>query len=152
VSIALADFGDTDAHGRLERAPFEVDRRGLDLSPDPFGKASGIVDRRRAHEERELLATVPGEKILRADTTRDLVHDSPKHDVARSVTGSVVDRLEVIEIEEHHAERDAVTPCMRELDLEPLAKEATVVRTRERVTCRRFVELPCERVFGRVEH
>ena len=89
--------------------------------------------------------------VLGANRPLHLRGHDPEHDVARQVSVRVVHLLEVIEVEEHEAERRLVPVRVGHLGREPLDEVLSIVDFGERVLRGRFVELVRELLLGFVQ-
>ena len=85
----------------------------------------------------------------------------PENLVARGVAELVVDRLEVVDVEENHAERRLLAQAPGQLTVHRLLQVPAVVEPRQRVAVRllaqlglqgvNLVDAQVERVVGRLE-
>ena len=63
-----------------------------------------VLARHVGHDDDELVAAEPADAVVGRRTARDALRDVRQHVVAGDVTERVVDDLEVVEVDEHHAE------------------------------------------------
>src|SRR5258705_2805800 len=75
---------------------------------DARGKDRRAVRRRFGHDDDELLAAVARHQIDRPGFAAQQVADLAQHGIAGDVAARIVDRLETVEIGQHHRERQAV--------------------------------------------
>ena len=99
---------------------------GLDGRPELFRKPEGIIERGPGREDGELLAPPAGEKVGAADASTHQARQFAQDLVADAVTMLVVDRLEVVDVEQHQGKRSSVPPCPGELEADPLLEMAAV--------------------------
>ena len=91
-----------------------------------------VVVQAARREDDELVAAESGHRAPRRNQRAQPVRDGAQHGVSGGVAVNVVDRLEAIEIDQHHRER-----CARisggEGGVEPFVEKPTVGETRQRV-------------------
>ena len=85
------------------------------------------------HEQRELVAAQAGEDVLGAGDVAQRGGDRGEHDVAALVAERVVDRLEVVDVEQRERERPLVAQRARELLAQALVEGAVVGQAGERI-------------------
>jgi hypothetical protein len=132
--------------------------------PDALGDDPRVVERRAASHHDELLTPIaPDHVILGRDHTEDL-HHAFEGRVARQVTVSVVDALEVIEVDDDHRERRAAPDGGREIRSEPRFElpavedagepvaDARLVHTGERLLLLGVDEVEAQRRAGAEAH
>ena len=85
------------------------------------------------HEQRELVAAQAGEDVLGAGDVAQRGGDGGQHDVAALVAERVVDRLEVVDVEQRERERPLVAQRAGELLAQALVEGAVVGQARERI-------------------
>ena len=105
------------------------------------GLGDGVVDARQ--HDRELVAAQPGDDVLRAHGMPQPAGDGDEQRVADGVAERVVDDLEVVDVDEQHAERAGAG---RELAAQALHEQQPVRQLGERVVVGLVVELLLERV------
>ena len=106
ASRVAAAVGDADAEVDADQLVAGVHRR-LERAQHPRGHGAGlrdgIVDARQ--HDRELVAAQPGDDVLRAHGMPQPAGDGDEQRVADGVAERVVDDLEVVDVDEQHAER-----------------------------------------------
>ena len=85
------------------------------------------------HEQRELVAAQAGEDVLGAGDVAQRGGDRGEHGVAALVAERVVDRLEVVDVEQGERERPLVAQRAGELLAQALVEGAVVGQARERI-------------------
>jgi len=102
-SMALVD-GDADAAGDGDLAVTDANRRDQRVV-DPLGHGHGFLCARQVRaDENKLVAGIANEGVARPGHALQPLRRLAKQVVARRVTERVVDRLEVIEVDEHDGE------------------------------------------------
>ena len=96
---------------------------------------------RPGQEDGELVAAHPGHRVLAADGLDQALADLLDEDVAGGVPVGVVDRLEVVEVDEEHADRLAHPARPDELLLDPVLEQPAVGEAGERVVPRHVGDL-----------
>jgi hypothetical protein len=110
------------------------------------GENVGCGRRGLGEQDAELVAAEAGDEILvRAETRPQPVGDGAQQHIARRVAEAVIDRLEVVEIEEHHRRRVAAMQLVADAGEEVGA----VGHTGERVVIGAITELALQRAVGR---
>ncbi len=119
--VAVAwEAGDSNAHPHLERHLVHVDRlldAGHQAPRDRLEliRVAGVL----ARKHRELVATEPRHESVGPDRLAQPRSEIAQHLIAEVVTERVVDLLEAIEVEQHHAERLLALPRGRDPLVEP---------------------------------
>ena len=72
-----------------------------------LGEDRPFLDVGLGQDEHEFLAAVPADHVGRAQVRGDRLGDAPQHDVADGVAVRVVDRLEMVDVDERHRQRPA---------------------------------------------
>ena len=93
----------------------------------------GVGEPTTREDDRELVAAHPAGDVGRADDVADPLGRLREHGVAGEVPDPVVDRLEVVEVEDDQREAAVVAVRARDLARERLVEVAPVVEARERV-------------------
>ena len=93
----------------------------------------GPVGANLRQEHGELVAAPTEAGVRQADLVGEGVGDRDQGRVARLVPETVVDRLEVIDIQHRQRQRSVVAPAARHLPYERLVERTTVGQTGERV-------------------
>src|SRR5262249_33218597 len=76
---------------------------------------SAGIDAGPGQQDHELLAAVTSGDVAVADCALDALRDLPQHLVARKVAVSIVDALEVIDVDHEARERAALAAAARKL-------------------------------------
>src|SRR5690606_7315961 len=95
--------------------------------------------RRVAHQHCELLATVAGEQILHPQRVRDRAGHLDQYLVARLMTVVIVERLEMVDVEQQQRQRLAMPHGEGKLTLQTVVEDTTIVRLRQCVPQCRLV-------------
>jgi hypothetical protein len=96
--------GGSDADGEGERRVAGMEGLGADGGADALGTVLGLSAVAVGEEDEELLAAVASGDVVGAGGTGDAAADFAQDRVAGEVAVSIVDRLEVIDIEKKDAE------------------------------------------------
>src|SRR5581483_12249068 len=105
-------------------------------------EALGVLERRLGEDDRELVAADAAGDVGAADDRAQALRDLAEDGVAAQVADLLVDRLEVVEVEEDERETAVVAVGPLHLLGERLVEVAAVVETRQRIAHRQLVELP----------
>lgn len=111
--LVPATAADAAADRDLDGTCLGVDRRGSDGCAEPFRDAhqGGLVTGR--YEHQEFLAAAAAGRVVWPDTVDDVPRSFAKHGVASEMPVGIVDELEMIEVEQNHAERSALAQLPR---------------------------------------
>ena len=123
---------DTDRH------PANL-REGLsrDLAPQPFGQMGGFGHVAMRYQHREFLAAPARQQVGRAQIVLDQLRKPDQNLITHLMAVAVVDRLEVVDIEEQQGERRFVAVCPRDfsrsdlLEMPPVPGAGQDIRRRE---------------------
>jgi hypothetical protein len=97
--------GDADARPHRHIVGVDAERRGQSLG-DALGDRLGRFGHRsRLDQHGELVATETGHRVARAGGGADAFGHGHQQAVAGRMPEAVIDRLEVIEVQEQHADR-----------------------------------------------
>ena len=102
------DDADADADHRFLAAHREA--RAEDLHQSAGDRQCALESRLVVDQDRELVAAQPGSHVSLAEAATDAIADHDQQLVAGGVAEGVVDRLEVVEVEEEDHRPDAVRP------------------------------------------
>ena len=101
-------------------------------------------------QDRELVSTQPRGRVGRPQGTAETVPDGDEQLVAGAVPEAVVDRLEVVEIQEEDRQREVAQPAGPiERVLDPIGEERPVGEPGQRIVQRLVAELCLELLSGR---
>ena len=106
---------------------------GANPLADALGDGARHVLLRAGQHDHELVAAVAGDLVVRARLGAQRVGDAAQQRVARRVAELVVDPLEVVEVDQHAAERLAVAVGARDLLSHAHLHRAVVEQAGERV-------------------
>ena len=134
-----------EARRRGDLAPVEDERR-LERAAQALGDLPRLVGAREILEQDgELVAAEPRGGVLGAQAGRQSLGGRAQQLVADRVAEAVVDRLEVVEIDEDHRELTVVAPAARERQGQAILEQRPVGETGEVVVERLMAELLLER-------
>ncbi len=117
--VGRVDLRHTDADRHDDLEPVERHRAAA-VAHAPLGQLQDLVARRAVAQDRELVAGEPGEHVVRAEHGRHPATELDEQGIARVMTERVVDLLEPVEIEHHHAPHALDPPLgdLRDVSLE----------------------------------
>ena len=123
--------------------PFDLDRR-LERAEDPLGDHGRLLGADDpVEQDRELVAAETRHRVRRADGRLELGRDVLEDAVARGVAHAVVDGLEVVQVDEHHADERSAANGRAQCVLHAVGEESAVGEIGHRIVeC-----LMCELVF-----
>ena len=98
-----ADDPDRDRH-RQVRVALDAEPRPLDELAQLLAELGAFLDRRLGQDQHEFLTAVAADQVARAQAFGDRLGDAPQDDVAGRVAVRVVDRLEVVDVDECDAQ------------------------------------------------
>src|SRR5947209_4518002 len=109
VVVATLGGGDADADGdvQLVWGPADGEWRGLHTAAQPFGNGSSELDVGVRHHHDKFLTAIAAGEIYAAHVRGNATRKLPQHFIAAVVTVIVVDRLEVVDIEDEKRDRPA---------------------------------------------
>src|SRR5208283_5342161 len=99
VRSLLRVRGDAEADGDGDDVPPVLELRLLDLHAEPLAQDGGVAERGAAAQDGELLPSVAGEEIFRAELLLDDGRQPDQHVVPGQVPELVVDVLEVVDVQ-----------------------------------------------------
>ena len=143
----VAGEADADARARIDVLAVDVERtlegrRGR----APATSAASVESVDAVEQDGELVAAEAGDRVGRAhrrlQPPRDLLEDG----VAGRVAEAVVDRLEVVEVDEHDADRGAAAQRAHDRVLDAVGEQRAVGEARDGVVERLVRELVLERL------
>ena len=119
----------------------------LDGLLEALGDVGGVLGALDVLEQHgELVAAEPGGGVGRAERREQPLADLAEHLVSDGVAEAVVDRLEVVEVDEHDAHRRALLRAPRQRVRDAIGEECAVREPGDRVVERLVGELPLERL------
>ena len=122
------------------------DKRRLERVAHALGDLPRLVGARKVLEQDgELVAAEPRSGVLGTQAAGQPLRGRAQQLVADRVAEAVVDRLEVVEIDEHHGELTVVAPGARERQCEAILEQRPVGEAGEIVVERLVAELLLER-------
>ncbi len=109
ADLLAGPAGDPDGD-RDRQVGVALDRiaRLLDELAQLLAEPGRLLDRRLGQDQHELLAAVPADVVAGAEVLGDRLGDGTEHDIARFVAVRVVDRLEVVDVDERDTQRALV--------------------------------------------
>ena len=119
-----------------------------DRAPDALTDLDGLLGGRAPQQDRELLAAVPGRRVLGAHARRDRARDRGEHPVPGGVPVAIVEPLEVVDVDHQDAEAVRRAPS-RALDRQDLVEVAAVRAARSGRRSSRRARQPRARTRGR---
>ena len=133
IAPVLGEGRGAAAHTDRELAAIDDDRP-LKEAHQAARAPLDLVDRARERKhQRELIATQTRDEARFAAYLSQSLADAHQHPVAELVTEAVVDRLEVVEVEEQHRELSATGGGGRDHLVQPLEEVTAVRQVRERI-------------------
>ncbi len=153
-----AVLGDRDAEAAAQRELLVAgDDRQRERVEDALGGVGGLLAVGDVLEQhRELVAAEARGGVGPADALVEAPRDLLQHLVARGVAEAVVDRLEVVEVEEDHREAALLAPAAGERVADALREQGAVGQAGDAVVERLVGELLLERLaladVAAVEH
>ena len=132
--VRVVSDGDADARGDEHLAPLEVERR-LQVRDHTLGGVDGRGDLHVLDQDRELVPTEAGDRVARRARVPEALPDGPQQRVAGQVTQRVVDRLEVVQVEEEHGRLAARAPADERV-LDAIGEQRPVGEPGERIVKR----------------
>src|SRR5581483_5910289 len=126
-----------DPEVRDARDGLALDRE-LEAAEEPLR----VLERRLREDHRELVAADAARDVGAADDRAQALGDLAEDGVAAQMADLLVDRFEVVQVEEDQGEPSVVTVGALHLLGERLVEVAAVVQDRQRVAYRQLVELP----------
>ena len=141
-----------DAGRARQRAAADLD--GGDRGAGALGGLAGVVAVDAREDQRELLAAEPGDDVVLAHDRAQPVGRRDEHLVALGVAERVVDGLEVVEVDDDHAQRPVRGRGARDLLPQPLVAGAVVEQPGQAVRARLLAQrlAPPRRVEGERRH
>ena len=121
-----------DAGGEVETRDV-ADRPSRDRRLDPPVELVGLAEPGLGEDHRELVAADAARNVGAADDAEHPLGRLGEHAVAGEVADPLVDRLEVVEVDEHEAEAPVVAVRARDLAGQDLVEVAAVVQAGQRV-------------------
>ena len=126
VGVTLLRHRDPDARGNGHRQLVDLDRQ-LEHVEQPVRDRHDLGDVGDAVEQhRELVAAQTRDRVARPEAFAQPVGDRGQQRVAGRVAEPVVDRLEVVEVDEHHRDRRAGPPAAQPGLVEPVEEQRAV--------------------------
>src|SRR5207247_8788650 len=122
-----------------------LEERALEGREETLGDLEGAAARARLDQHRELIATHPGNRVADADRVPEPIGHGDEDLVALTVTEAVVDRLEVVEVEEEDGESLSRATHPGQRVLQPIGEEGPVREAGEGVMEGLVAELVLER-------
>jgi hypothetical protein len=138
---AITDSPESDGRQVAHPEAPVLDRGPADRLADALAERRHPRRSRVQRDAEELLPTPPADDVLAANHAGDAARDGAEHRVAGLVPEPVVDGLEVVDVDERHAEGDAVAPGARDRPGEVPLERAAVVDARQHVRVGEPLEL-----------
>src|SRR5690242_1541564 len=118
---------------RADHPPLVRYAERLDVLSELFGAMHNRIARSLGHHQDKLLAAVTADEVFAARRRQQVPAHCAQHGVAGGVTESVVEALEVIDVDHHHPERAAAAPRAALFPAEGLLQVAPVVQASQPV-------------------
>ena len=120
-----------DAAGERHVAPTDAHRR-VAGGRDALGEHHRELAARQVGEQhRQLVAPVPSEGVLDAEAVANALRDRAQHLVAGRVAEGIVDQLELVDVDEAHADGGVVDTCVQQGLLEAVEEHRPRWKTRQ---------------------
>ena len=126
----------TDADGGADPVTGDYRTGGFEGSADAFSGDRGVVRRPQNHDCKFLTAKPP-DHVMLAHRPLDALGECTQGRIPDSMAKTVVDLLEVIEVEHQHAETIVLARPARDHKSRQFHEAATIEKTSERVGSRR---------------
>jgi hypothetical protein len=97
----------------------------------PFSKVGGRLLARQRHQNHELVAPIPDGEILVSSGLAQQIGYPDKGLVSDIVSIAVIDSLEVVQVHHEEGQRIILKSIPRDVLLEIVVKETTIVKTGE---------------------
>jgi phytoene dehydrogenase-like protein len=110
--------------------------------PQALTDALGSVEGDPSQGDGELFPAVAREDVLRSQDVNELSRELDQGGVSGLVSVGVVDRFEVVEVDEHEAQDGLVSAGIAHLGLQTFVQVLAIVRARQGVTDAGLVEVP----------
>ena len=123
----------TDAVGREAGV---AERRGHTAGQriaQPADEAFGVGRARAGEQHRELVSAEPPDDVQRAQDTAEALDRLAQEGVAGAVSLAIVDRLEVVEVEDREHQRPFAARRVSQLAAQPILEPAPVERVGQRI-------------------
>jgi hypothetical protein len=131
-----------DADARADAQLDAVDRqRRLDRDGDGVGERARLRGRADRGDDDELVAAGPPDEGAAAGHGADPAADGAQHLVADRVAEAVVDRLEVVEVDEQHRDERGLARALGEQRVQALAQGGAVAQAGQRVLVGQVAQL-----------
>ena len=140
--------GDAEARRRLHRRARHLHHRHLELVADALRHAMRLLGGGVRQQAAELLAADAEQEIGRPDAGVDQVDEARQHIVAAGMAEAVVERLEVVEVEEQQAERRALVGVALQQPRAARHEGAPVERAGQRIGLRLGALVELEALLG----
>src|SRR5215471_21805352 len=121
-----------DAHGCRDRATGDLFTGELKGTAHALGDGERLPQRCR-NDRRKLFAAEPTEEIARAHVRGHGGCERAQRFVAERMTETIVDRLEVVEVEDENADRLALACLLREQLLRAVTQRTAIQKPGQRV-------------------
>ena len=122
------------------RSDADVERLLRDALAKPLGEDDSALARRLRKNHHELLAAVARHDVDLAHGLLEQRAELAQHAVAGEVARGVVDRLEVVDVEQQQRERRVEPPRAIDLGRQPIEQRAAIEHARERIGRRQRLE------------
>ena len=137
---------DADARARIDLLAVDVVLQ-LEGAQNPSGDVGGLRRvRDPVEQDGEFVATEPGNRVRRAHSALEALRHLPQDRVAGRVAEAVVDGLEIVEVDEHDADRPASADRAHDGLLDAVCEQRSVGEAGDRVVEGLVCELILERL------
>ena len=119
-TLQVNDTPRTDADRRVAGGRDALGKHHRELAARQVGK-----------QHRQLVAPVPSEGVLDAEAVANALRDRAQHLVAGRVAEGIVDQLELVDVDEAHADSGVVDTCVQQRLLEAVEEHRPRWKTRQ---------------------
>ena len=126
---ALRERSPAYAEGDITRLVFSRDGNAGDCEANPLRRQARGLGTRLRQKNGELISTETADHIGLAGGIHQHPTDLPQHRISLNVPAEIVDALEVVQVDDEHAEGVGITPGSAKLLAKPLVKITPAVNT-----------------------
>src|SRR5262249_15986103 len=107
----IGKYSDADRYrDRADQPTFVLYAELLDALPKLLRPLHNRVVRSLGHHQHELFSSIAAHDVLAARRHEQVLNDRAQYRVARGVAERVIEPLEIVDVDHHHAKRAAAAP------------------------------------------